>query len=186
VTDFLTPDDLRSLGVAQVGRNVKVDATVRIYGANRLRLGDDIRIDAYSVISCGADGIVIGNRVHLGAFVFLAGAARIELGDFSGLSGRTSIYSSNDDYLGDALTGPTVPDELRKVTSAPVVVGRHAIVGAGSILLPGVTVGTGAAVGSLSLVNRDVDELAIVAGTPARRIGDRKPDFLALEAKVAP
>src|SRR5262249_49421844 len=104
--------------------------------------------------------------------------------DFAGLSGRVSVYSSNDDYSGAALTGPTVPDHLRQVTDAPVVVGRHAIVGAGSVVLPGVTIGIGAAVGSITLVREDVDEFTTVVGAPARRVGTRGRDLLELERRL--
>src|SRR5262249_56740139 len=147
-----------SLVCGRLWDDVKIDRSVRIYGAERLEIGDHVRIDAYCVLSCGAEGISIGNHVHLGVYVFLSGAARIEVQDFAGLSGRVSVYSSNDDYSGAVLTGPTVPDDLRNVTDAPVVVGRHAIVGAGSVVLPGVTIGVGAAVASLRLVRQDVDD----------------------------
>jgi galactoside O-acetyltransferase len=178
-------DELAALGCARLGNDVKIDRSVRIYGAERLEIGDHVRIDAYCVLSCGAEGISLGCHVHLGVYVFLSGAARIEVQDFAGLSSRVSVYSSNDDYGGDALTGPTVPDDLRNVTDAPVVVGRHAIVGAGSVVLPGVTIGVGAAVGSLTLVREDVEEFATVVGAPARRVGTRKRGVLELERRLA-
>jgi dTDP-4-amino-4,6-dideoxy-D-glucose acyltransferase len=114
-------------------------------------------------------------------YVFLTGAARIELQDFSGLSGRVSVYSSNDDYSGSALTGPTVPDEMRRVENAPVTVGRHVVVGAGSVILPGVSIAEGACVGALSLVKRDVSAFTIVAGHDGRVVGERKRALLDLE-----
>ena len=181
---FMDDDELAALGCARLGNDVKIDRSVRIYGPERLEIGDHVRIDAYCVLSCGAEGISIGCHVHLGAFAFLSGAARIEVRDFAGLSGRVSVYSSNDDYSGAALTGPTVSDGLRNVTDAPVVVGRHAIVGAGSVVLPGVTIGVGAAVGSLTLVREDVEEFATVVGSPARRVGTRSRDLLELERRV--
>jgi acetyltransferase-like isoleucine patch superfamily enzyme len=95
-----------------------------------------------------------------------------------------SIYSSTDDYSGDTLTNPTVPDELTGVTSAPVTVGRHAIVGAGAVILPGVTIGTGTAVGALSLVRRDVADFTVVGGVPARILGERSRRLLELEQRL--
>src|SRR5438128_841584 len=108
---FLPSEDVQSIGFAAVGEDVLIDSTVRFYDAGRISIGSNVRIDAYSVISAGVGGINIGNHVHIAVYVLLAGAARIELQDFCGLSGRVSVYSSNDDYKGDALTGPTVPDE---------------------------------------------------------------------------
>jgi dTDP-4-amino-4,6-dideoxy-D-glucose acyltransferase len=166
------------------GDDVFIDSGARLFGTERISIGSHVRIDAFAVISAGAGGIVIGDHVHIAAHVFMSGAGRIEIRDFAGLSGRVSVYSSNDDYSGETLTGPTVPDELRAVTSAPVVVGRHAIVGAGSVILPGVTIGTGAAVGAQSLVRRDVPDFTIVGGVPARVLGERSRRLLELEQRL--
>lgn len=169
---------------AAVGEDVTVDPTARILGADRIRIGSHVRIDAFAVLSAGEGGIVIGDHVHIGAHAFMAGAARIEIRDFAGISGRVHLYSSNDDYSGESLTGPTVPEALRGVRSAPVVVGRHVIVGAGSIVLPGVELGEGCAVGALSLVRRDVDPLTVVAGTPAKPVSRRSARMLDLEREL--
>jgi dTDP-4-amino-4,6-dideoxy-D-glucose acyltransferase len=178
---FLNSDELKAIGFISIGNNVHIDSTARFYGASRISIGSNVRIDAYSVLSAGSEGISIGNHVHIGVYVFLTGAARIELNDFSGLSGRVSIYSSNDDYHGNALTGPTIPDEFRKVTNAPVIIGRHVVVGAGSVVLPGVTISEGACVGALSLVKKDVSAFSIIGGQKGQLIGQRKKDFLKLE-----
>jgi dTDP-4-amino-4,6-dideoxy-D-glucose acyltransferase len=163
---------------------VAIDPAARIIGGDRITIGSHVRIDAFAVLSAGEEGIVIGDYVHIAAHAFMAGAARIEIGDFVNLSGRTSIYSSNDDYSGGSLAGPMVPVRLRDVHVARVRVGRHAIIGAGSVILPGVTIGEGAAVGALSLVKQDVAEFAVVAGVPARRIGSRSRELLNLEARM--
>lgn len=180
---FLARAELEAMGFARLGEHVQIDRSARIYGPQRLELANHVRIDAFSVISCGAEGIAIGNHVHLGAFVFLAGAARIEIRDFAGLSGRVSVYSSNDDYSGASLTGPTVPDELRSTTDEAVLIDRHAIVGAGAVVLPGVTIGLGAAVGALTLVRHNVEAFTIVAGN-GRVIGERRRDLLELEPRL--
>jgi acetyltransferase-like isoleucine patch superfamily enzyme len=181
---FMDEEELAALGLAACGERVRIDRSACFYGVGRISIGSDVRIDAYSVLSAGKGGIVIGDHVHLGVYVFLTGAARIELGDFSGLSGRVSVYSSNDDYSGEALTGPTIPDELRKVHSAPVTIGKHVIVGAGSVILPGTTLETGAAVGALTLVKGTVPEFTIVAG-PGRAVSKpRKRDILELERRL--
>jgi dTDP-4-amino-4,6-dideoxy-D-glucose acyltransferase len=183
-TGFLDEAGLAALGLAAVGTNVRIDAAARFYGAERIEVGSHTRIDAFCVLSAGEGGIRVGNHVHIAALGFMAGAGRIELEDFANISGRVSIYSSNDDYSGATLTGPTVPDELRDVQVAPVRIGRHVIVGAGSVLLPGVMIGEGAAVGALSIVKRDIEPFTIVAGPDARVIGTRKRDLLELESRV--
>lgn len=180
-SDFLTDTELDACGFARLGRHVLIDRTVRIHGAGRIEIGSHVRIDAYGVLSAGTGGIRLGDYIHIGTHLFMAGAGRIEMHDFSGLSGKVSIYSSNDDYHGTSLTNPTVPDEFRNVRSAPVTLGRHVIVGAGSVILPGVTLHEGASVGALTLVRKDVAAFTVVAGHDARVLGERKRDLLDLE-----
>ena len=68
----------------------------------------------------------------------------------------------------------------------PVRIEEHAIVGCGSVVLPGVVIGRGAAVGALSLVKRDVEPFTIVAGTPARPVGTRDRERLEALAQRLP
>jgi galactoside O-acetyltransferase len=167
-----------------MGDDVAIDPTVRVLGAERVSIGSHVRIDAFVVLSAGAGGIAIGDHVHIAAHCFLAGAAPIRIEDFANISGRVSIYSSNDDYSGESLMGPTVPPDLTTVTSAPVTLKKHAIIGAGAIVLPGVTLAEGAGVGALSLVKEDVGPFEMVGGVPARRIGTRARTVLELEDKL--
>jgi acetyltransferase-like isoleucine patch superfamily enzyme len=181
---FLSSEQLRELNFQALGEDVRIDSSARFYGAERISLGSHVRIDAYSVLSAGEGGIGVGSHVHISVRVFMTGAARIEIHDFAGIAAGVSIYSSNDDYRGGALTGPTVPEEFRNVTHLPVVVGPHVVVGAGSVVLPGVTIERGAAAGALTLVRRDVPEFAIVAGPKGEVIGERSRDLLARQAEL--
>jgi phosphonate metabolism protein (transferase hexapeptide repeat family) len=52
--------------------------------------------------------------------------------------------------------------------SLPVTLGNDVWIGHGAVVLPGVKVGTGAAVGANAVVSRDVPDFAVVAGVPAR------------------
>jgi galactoside O-acetyltransferase len=91
------------------------------------------------------------------------------------------IYSSNDDYSGAALTNPTVPPEFTNVTSASVVIGKHVIIGSGSVILPGVILQEGVAIGALSLVNRNCERFCIYAGSPAKLVRSRSEKLLEAE-----
>jgi galactoside O-acetyltransferase len=181
---FLTRRALERLGFAALGEDVSISDRASIHGAARIALGSHVRIDDYAVLSAGKEGIAIGSYVHVACHCSLIGKARIELADFSGLSSRVAIYSSSDDYSGAALTNPTVPEKYSNVTHAPVSIGRHVIIGAGAVVLPGVSIGEGAAVGALALVTRSIDPFTICSGVPARRIGDRSRAVLELEAAL--
>ena len=181
---WLTAKQITEMGFASVGTNVLLSDKASYYNCKNIRLGSNIRIDDFCVISAGDGGINIGNYVHIAVFSSLLGAANITLADFSGLSSRVAIYSSNDDYSGRALTNPTVPAEFTNVKHANVNIGHHAIVGAGSIILPGVTLEEGVAVGALSLIKKDCKAFGIYMGSPAKRISERKRDLLELEKAV--
>ena len=82
---------------------------------------------------------------------------------------------------GSALTNPTVPAKYTNVVHADVSIGRHVIIGAGSVVLPGSTLEEGVAVGALSLVSKRCAAFGIYSGVPVRRIKERKKDLLELE-----
>jgi galactoside O-acetyltransferase len=172
--------------VAGAGDNVNIHPTVLIFGAEHVTVGSNVRIDAHCIITAGPGKVEIGDHVHLGAAVHIFGSAGVRISDFCGLSSRVSIFSTSDDYSEGHLTNPTVPEDLRKVTAAPVALERHAIIGCGSVLMPGITVGEGAAVGALSMVNRSVPAYSIVSGNPMRRIGERDGERLAEMEKRIP
>jgi dTDP-4-amino-4,6-dideoxy-D-glucose acyltransferase len=181
----LTETELRALGLAAIGDDVSIDRSTRIFGAGDVSIGSHVRIDCYSVITAGPGAVVIGDHVHLGVGVCLFGTAGVEIGDFASLSGHVSVYSTSDDFVGGHLTGPTVPDRLRDVHAARVILRPHALVGASSVILPGVRLGHGAAVGALSLVRSDVADGEVAAGIPARIVGRRNLEQLSrLEGQV--
>jgi len=182
---YLGQQELRSLGFKHLGSGVQLSDKASVYGAARIEIGDDTRIDDFCVLSAGEGGIAIGRHVHVAVYTSLIGAGRIEIADFANLSSRVSVYSSNDDYSGESMTNPTVPAEYTNVTRQPVTIGSHVIVGSGSVILPGVTLQSGAAIGALSLVKSDCDTFGIYAGVPAKRIGDRKRGLLERQAELS-
>lgn len=183
---YFSDRELRELGFASIGENVCLSRKASIFGGERISLGAHSRIDDFCVLSAGeGGGIAIGQHVHIGVFCSVIGSALISLCDFSGLSSRVTIYSSSDDYSGAAMTNPTVPIEFTNVEHRAVKIGRHAIIGSGSVILPGAEVGDGVAVGALSLVKGHLAPYRIFAGVPAKPIGERERGFLTLEAKLS-
>lgn len=175
---WLTNEQMTAMGFAHVGKNVLLSDKASYYNCQHIHLSDHIRIDDFCVLSAGIGGIAIGNHVHIAIFSSLMGAGNISLADFCNISSRVSIYSSNDDYSGVAMTNPTLPTACTNVHHADVKVGGHVIIGAGSIILPGVILEEGVAIGALSLVKKDCQSFGIYAGVPAKRIGERKRDLL--------
>ncbi len=169
------------MGFAALGSNVLISDKASIYGANRISIGNNVRIDDFCVLSAGAGGIEVGDYVHIAVFTLLIGAGKITISDFAGVSSRVSIYSSNDDYSGNFLTNPTVPEEYTNVSHADVTLGKHVIVGSGTVILPGVTLHEGVAVGSLSMITKDCEAFGVYIGAPAKKIRNRKQELIKLE-----
>lgn len=180
---WLTREALESLGFASLGRDVKVSRLASIHKASAISLGNHVRIDDFCVLT-GGEGIVIGERVHLGCFCALLGGAGIEMEAFSTLSSRVNVFSESDDYSGGSMTNPTVPDKYRSTERGRVTIGRHAIVGAASTLLPGVRLGEGVAVGAHTLVNKDCEPWWVYVGVPARKLRARSRALLELEHEL--
>jgi galactoside O-acetyltransferase len=163
----------------KIGCGSKISPKASIYGADRIEIGENCRIDDFCVLSAGKNGYLrIGSHVHIANYVALYGGGGIEIADFVGLSGRVAVFSENDNYTGSAMSNPCIPDRYRLVTKGRVRIGRHVLIGTGSTIMPGVQIGDGASVGAHSFVNRPCDPWSIYAGVPARRLRDRDRDGL--------
>lgn len=178
---YYTKQELDDLGFRKVGKNVKVSKQASIYNYERITLGDNSRIDDFCVVS----GLVsIGAYVHLAPYCLVAGGELgVDLQDFSGLAYRVSIFSQSDDYSGMSLTNPNIPRIFKKEAFKSVNVGKHSIIGTGTVVMPGAHIAEGVAIGAMSLVRKPTEAWTIYSGNPLRRICSRKQDLLELEAQ---
>jgi acetyltransferase-like isoleucine patch superfamily enzyme len=180
---FYGSEELRTMGFKRVGEHVQIHSRASVYCPENIELGDHVRIDDYAVIIASGP-LRIGSHVSIPNFCFIGSRAGITFEDFSTLAPGVRIFSASDDYLGHHLTNVTVPRDMTGGISAPVTVGRHAIVGANSVILPGLTIGEGCAVGACSLVKTDLAPWGVYAGVPVRRVKERAKDLLKLEARL--
>lgn len=176
---YIPSTELLKMGFRHIGRNVKVSDKASIYNPEKIEIGDNSRIDDFCVIS----GFVsLGRNVHIAPHCLVAGGEKgVVLSDFSGLAYFVQVFTQSDDYTGLTLTNPTVPSKYKKEKKAAIHIGRHVIIGAGSIVFPGVTLAEGCSVGALSLVNRSTEPWGVYVGNPARRVKERKKNLLDLE-----
>ena len=178
---FLNQNELSAIGFKRLGKKVKISTKASIYNPAKISIGDYSRIDDFCIISAGTGGIQIGRNVHIACYNSLIGNELIDIEDFAGISSHSSVYSSTDDYSGNFLTGPTIPDKYRNVISKPVYIKKHTIIGSGTVILPGVTIGLCSAVGALSLVTKNVADYMIYAGQPAKKVKHRNMKCIDLE-----
>lgn len=175
---FYSREELEKIGFKSLGENVLISDKTSIYSPEKISIGNSVRIDDFCILS---GEITLENYIHVAAYGALFGGAGIQIKDFAGLSSRVTIYSQSDDYSGETMTNPTIPEKYKKITYGKVTIGKHCIVGASSIILPGVNIEEGTAVGAMSLINRSTEAWKIYSGIPARALKDRKKDLLELE-----
>ncbi|BCX14806.1 MAG: hypothetical protein KatS3mg088_489 [Patescibacteria group bacterium] len=108
--------------------------------------------------------ISIGEDTIIGDHVFIDGRDKVKIGSHTDIASSVMIYNSEHD-LGD---------EEFKAREEPVEIGDYCFIGPRSIILPGVKIGKGAVVAAGAVVTKDVGNLEIVGGVPAKVIGVRK------------
>lgn len=182
MNSFYSEEELNRIGLKEFGKNVQLSKKTSIYGAENISIGNNVRIDDFCIIS---GKVKLGNYIHIAAYAALFGGTQgIYLEDFSGISGRTSVYTSSDDYSGEAMTNPTIPAQYRNIIDKPVILEKHSIIGAGCVVLPGVRIREGGSIGALSLVVKDIDEWSINVGIPCKKIKSRSRNALQLENQL--
>lgn len=112
--------------------------------------------------------LVIGARAYVGPAAFMDLAEAITIESEVVLGPQVMILTHGD--VGDRMLSKYIP---RKV--APVLLQHGCWIGSRAIIMPGVTVGTGAVVAAGAVVTRDVPPFTVVAGVPAREIRRLEP-----------
>lgn len=136
-----------------------------------ITLEADCSLDEGVLLLCSGerrrDKIVVRRGVYINRHTVLDAHRSIEIGP--GVMIGPFCYLTDADHG----TAPGLPVAVQPMNVAPVVIEEDAWLGAGVTILKGVRVGRGAIVGAGSVVTRDVPAGAIVAGVPARPIGQR-------------
>ncbi len=176
---YYTDLELEKIGFKSLGKNVKISDKASIYEAEKMEIGDNSRIDDFCVVS---GKVTIGRNVHIAPFCLVAGGEKgIILDDFSGLAYFVQVFTQSDDYSGKTMTNPTVPDIYKDEIKKQIIIKKHSIVGASSIIMPGVVLSEGTSVGAMSLIRKTTEPWSIYLGNPAKKIKNKNKDLLVLE-----
>jgi maltose O-acetyltransferase len=109
----------------------------------------------------------MGNNSVINERCRLDNRGGLSIGQNVSISAETCILTADHDPHDSAFTG----------RNRPVVIEDYVFIGTRALILPGITIGRGAVVGAGAVVTKSVPPLAIVAGSPAREIGQRNPDL---------
>ncbi len=181
-TSYYSNEELINFPFKSLGDDVLISRKCSIYSPEKISIGNHVRIDDFCILS---GDITLGSFIHISAYAALYGRFGIVLEDYTTVSAKVLIFSQSDDYSGSFLTNPMVPEQFTNVGGGLVTLERFSIIGAGSIVLPGITLREGSAIGAMSLVNKDIiDAWSIYSGIPAVFIKKRKKDILEIVKNI--
>ena len=165
----------------RLGRNVKIYSWAKLIYPDNISLGDETVIDDFVFLYATGKGIEIGNFCHITVNCCLMAGGLIKFGDFSAIGPGGVILAQTDDYHGNGFIGLKLfGGKYRNITFGDVILGNHVHIGAGTIILPGVTIGDGCSVGAGSVITKDLPEWTICYGSPCRAM-KKKPKEKQLE-----
>lgn len=156
----------------KMGKEVKIFEYAKIVKPEVIEIGDFSEIDDFTFIY-GGKGIKIGRYVHISRFVSIIGGGELIMGDYSVLADGVRILTGSDHYKGGFRMSTVLPDEQRDPQISYVQIEKDAFVGTNSVVHPGVKIGEGAIIGSISLVTKDIEPWTINIGTPCKVVGKR-------------
>jgi acetyltransferase-like isoleucine patch superfamily enzyme len=128
----------------RIGKGATILMSTEMHRAEDLTIGEHTVINQHCLLD-GRDGLTIGANVNISSHVLLVAG--------------THDVNDGKSFSGSALR---------------IVIEDHAWLCTRSTILPGVTIGRGAVVAAGAVVTKSVPEFTIVAGVPARKIGDRE------------
>jgi galactoside O-acetyltransferase len=146
-----------------LGKDVEIDTSSSI---NNVRVGDNVRIARRCSVYGSPDNLLeIGSGTYIGMNSILNGyAAKLRIGSNVSIAQNVNIMVDS---------GPNASPAMQLVfpiEKKPVTIGDHVWIGAGSIIMPGVTLGSYCVVAANSYVNKSFDAFTIVGGNPAKII----------------
>ncbi|WP_319001916.1 DapH/DapD/GlmU-related protein [Clostridium algoriphilum] len=138
------------------------------YGGG-LTTGYSCRLEMFDIGVGGTKKLIIGSNCKIGDYVHIAAGEKVTIGDNCLMASKIYISDINHgDYSGIVeYTSPNTPPDNRPLYTRTVSIGNNVWIGENVCILPGVTIGDGCIIGANSVVNRDVRDNCMVAGSPA-------------------
>jgi acetyltransferase-like isoleucine patch superfamily enzyme len=138
----------------QFRKYTRISSTAILENRAKISISDHVWIGHFNVLD-GSNQIIIGRGCQLAANVsiFTHGS-------------QTAIRLYGDDFIKIA------SNERAGYTRGAVIIGDYTFIGAGSIVMPGVSLGKGCLVGAGSLVNMSAPDFSLLRGSPAQIVGD--------------
>lgn len=165
------------------GTNVFISNNVEIRRPNLVSLGNHIAIDSGVYITTQLE---LSDYIHIAAYTTIIGGknAVLKMGNFSGISAGCRLICASDEYLGNGLIGPTIPQKYHdNIICKPIIIEDYATIGTNVVVMSGITLGQGSVVGANSLVTKNTEPWTIYVGSPAKPVKIRPKEKMLMYGK---
>jgi acetyltransferase-like isoleucine patch superfamily enzyme len=146
-----------------------VSTQTRVQLSSRISFGKGTVVKPFAIIQTQTGKVSIGRECAIGSFNHIStGTKDVVLGDYVRLGPGVVIMGGvRHTHKRDTLI------IHQGASNKGVIIGSDVLIGSNATILPGCTIGDGAVIGAGSVVTKDVRSYKIVAGSPARDIGER-------------
>ncbi|MBC7630447.1 acyltransferase [Aeromicrobium sp.] len=156
------------------GSVVEQGAILRGLSRDGIRIGSGVTIGKYAILECSgslgqlAKGITIGDSSSVGDYSYIGAAGGVFIGARVLMGQKVSLHSQNHVF-----DDPDRPIQVQGTTEVGIVIEDDCWIGAGTIILDGVTVGHGSVLSAGTVITKDVPAGSVVAGVPGRVVRSR-------------
>lgn len=175
-TVFGTNITLRHPKKIRIGKNVVIDDNVMLdakgSGNQGITIGDEAFIGRNTILSCKGGDIILEERANLGFNCEIFSSNRVVVGKDNLIAAYCYLVGGGSYHL-DNVTVP-INQQVDFEGKGGITLSENIWIGSHSVILDGVTIGAGSVVAAGSVVNKDVPELVIYAGTPAKILKSRQ------------
>ena len=150
-----------------------IHKTAIIENKNLVKISNTAAINEYVIIRTYLSFVIIGENTQINPFVVIYGGSGVEIGNNVMIAPLCMIASGNHDYL-----QVDIPMRFAgNLGTKKIIIEDDVWIGANSTITDGVKLSIGSVISAGSVVTKDTNPYDIVAGVPARRIGNRKDNI---------
>lgn len=154
------------------GKNSTIGRLSMISHPEKISIGNKVQIQQGVILRPGKDSqIEIGDESGINPYVCIYG--KVKIGKFAMIAPHVMIAGGN--HVINELNKPMI--KINKSKNIGVIIEDDVWIGANSVILDGVNIGHGAVIAAGSIVTKNVEPYDIIAGTPAKKINNRKLKF---------
>ncbi|MFZ3087183.1 MAG: acyltransferase [Methylotenera sp.] len=155
----------------KIGKGASIGKCLIVATGGGVSIGNNVSIGYGAVLDALGGYINIDDFSALGPHVVAYGQGGLEIGKYCMIASQTTIVASSHIY-----SSIDIPIKMQGTKALGIVIGDDVWIGANVVVQDGVELGNGVIVGSGAVVRSSFSEYSIVAGVPAKIIGNRNRD----------